>query len=678
MSMSRRGFLALAASAAAGLAACAKPGESNKPEDNKVDLNEFKDLELDDSKWMYDDANDCYYQLGLPYCTKPAAGNYEALAIFVPGKYFKGEKNGSTWSCKVNPKGKVGSFTASTAPVVMPVNSARLSSEGCPTAYSYDGLRTYLARGLVYVYAGFRGRSGGYVSDSEEQYSGGAPWPVVDLKAAVRFLRYNRDYLPINPKRIFVFGLGAGGGVAACMGALGDSGVFSPYLSKIGAATHDADGHSISDAVYGSASWCPETSFDAADSGYEWMMGQFATDDTRKEGSWKKLLSDDLAGAYGKYVNKLGLTNDDGDALKLESVQDGSYLAGTYYDHLQKVIEGSAEKFFSTTSFPYTFTPGRLVDTVFPGDPNLDTDSAVAIDTVTGEAVDTTAAAGAAAGGAGTSSSATTGATTGEKDDSSSSDASSSASSDASGSASDSTSATSTGTTSGTGTTSATGTTAAGVSVVQSTVYDTAESYVSALNKDERWITYSPSAGGVSITSLWDFVTHCRSNVRGVCAFDALDRSTIVNQLFGVDDDSSLHFDETLADLLKDNASRYAERSGFDDDLVDDWEKDVAKLDSLNTDMESRVDAMNPLYGLCGHYAGFGSCEVAPYWRVNTGLFQTATSLTTDVNLVLALNAYDGVKSVEFNPVWGRGFELAEVSGDAQTNFAEWVVSCCK
>lgn len=665
MSMSRRGFLTLAAASAAGLAACAKPGESNKPEDNKVDLGEFKDLELDDSKWMYDDANDCYYQLGLPYCTKPAAGNYEALAIFVPGKYFKGEKNGSTWSCKVNAKGKVGSFTASTAPVVMPVNSARLSSEGCPTAYSYDGLRTYLSRGLVYVYAGFRGRSGGYVSDSEEQYSGGAPWPVVDLKAAVRFLRYNRSHLPINPKRVFVFGLGAGGGVAACMGALGDSGVFSPYLSKIGAATHDSDGHSISDAVYGSASWCPETSFDAADSGYEWMMGQFATDDTRKDGSWKKLLSDDLAGAFGKYVNKLGLTNTNGDALKLESVQDGSYLAGTYYDHLLKQIEASAEKFFSTTSFPYTLTPGRVVDTVFPGDPNLDTDSAVEIDTVTGEAVDASAAAATGAPA--------TGAPAGEKDGAagsgSSSDGASSAAAGADGGSGDAGSAT--------GAATGAATSASGVSVVQSTVYDSAESYVSALNNGERWITYSPSAGGVSITSLWDFVTHCRSNVRGVCAFDALDRSTIVNQLFGVDDDSSLHFDQTTADLLKDNASRYAERSGFDDDLPDDWQKDVAKLDSLKTDMASRVDAMNPLYGLCGHYAGFGSCEVAPYWRVNTGLFQTATSLTTDVNLVLALAAYDGVEDVQFNPVWGRGFELAESSGDAQANFAKWVVSCC-
>ena len=223
------------------------------------------------------------------------------------------------------------------------------------------------------------------------------------------------------------------------------------------------------------------------------------------------------------------------------------------------------------------------------------------------------------------------------------------------------------------------GTSAArGVTVVQSTVYNDAESYVSALNGDDRWITYSPSAGGVTITSMWDFVKHCRPAQKGVCAFDALDRSTTSNQLFGVDDESSLHFDETVATLLGDNADKYSDLKGWKDDLVSDWAQDIVKLDSLKTDMQSRVNAMNPLYALSGHYAGFGSCEVAPHWRINTGLFQSATALCADVNLAVALGAYDGVKDVAFTPVWGRGFELAEASGDAQENFVSWVTDCCK
>ncbi len=665
MDMSRRGFLALAGAASAmGLAACRGNGKSDKPEDVKVNLNEYKKLAIDDSAWNYDETNDCYYQLGLPYCTDPAAGSYESLAIYVPGAYFKGEKSGDTYRCKIASDARVGSFTPKTAPVVMPINSARLSAQSCPTAYSYEGLGTYLKKGLVYVYAGFRGRSGGYVSDSSEQYSGGAPWPVVDLKAAVRYLRYNAESLPCNAKRLFVFGYGAGGGVSACLGALGDCGIFTPYLSKIGAAMHDADGKSISDRVFGSASWCPITSYDTADSGYEWMMGQFAEDGARADGQWTKALSDDLATAYGKLVNELGLTGADDKALRLEPVQDGSYLSGTYYDYMLQTIEGSAEKFFSTTSFPYTYTPGRLVDPAFPGDPNINSDSAVEIDVMTGAVED-------ASGGAG------------EKDAASAADgtaAASGASSQADSAAADGNAGTTAdgSATAKSGDAGAGTSASSGVTVVQSTVYNDAESYVSALNGDDRWITYSPSAGGVTITSMWDFVKHCRPAQKGVCAFDALDRSTTSNQLFGVDDESSLHFDETVATLLGDNADKYSDLKGWKDDLVSDWAQDIVKLDSLKTDMQSRVNAMNPLYALSGHYAGFGSCEVAPHWRINTGLFQSATALCADVNLAVALGAYDGVKDVAFTPVWGRGFELAETSGDAQENFVSWVTDCCK
>ena len=300
------------------------------------------------------------------------------------------------------------------------------------------------------------------------------------------------------------------------------------------------------------------------------------------------------------------------------------------------------------------------MDPAFPGDPNINSDSAVEIDVMTGAVED--------ASGAGEKDAADGGAAA-----SSSQEGSAATDGDATETA-DGSAAAKSGGVAGAGTSSA----ASGVTKVQSTVYNDAESYVSALNGDDRWITYSPSAGGVTITSMWDFVKHCRPAQKGVCAYDALDRSTTSNQLFGVDDESSLHFDETVATLLGDNADRYKDLKGWKDDLVSDWAQDIVKLDSLKTDMQSRVNAMNPLYALSGHYAGFGSCEVAPHWRINTGLFQSATALTADANLAAALGAYDGVKDVAFTPVWGRGFELAETSGDAQENFVSWVTDCCK
>jgi hypothetical protein len=103
----------------------------------------------------------------------------------------------------------------------------------------------------------------------------------------------------------------------------------------------------------------------------------------------------------------------------------------------------------------------------------------------------------------------------------------------------------------------------------------------------------------------------------------------------------------------------------------------VVKKDSLEAGMADRVNAMNPLYHLSGHYAGYGAAAVAPNWRINSGLFQSNVSMTCEANLALALSHFDGVQKVDFTEVWGKGFELAEREGDAQSNFVAWVVSCC-
>ena len=67
---------------------------------------------------------------------------------------------------------------------------------------------------------------------------------------------------------------------------------------------------------------------------------------------------------------------------------------------------------------------------------------------------------------------------------------------------------------------------------------------------------------------------------------------------------------------------------------------------------------------------------MAAYWRIRTGIAQSDTSLTTEVNLALALEQYDGVKDVDFATVWGQKHVKAERSGDSDTNFIEWVHTC--
>jgi hypothetical protein len=311
-------------------------------------------LRLNRDQWHYDATNDVYYQLGKYYVSKPAAPAYENLGVYVPGKYLHGTKNSAgLYSVTINRSGRVGGFTAATAPIVFPVNTPGYAAQQPPTSYSDGDVSAYLEEGFVYVAAGLRGR------DSETStYYGNAPWGVTDLKSAIRYIRYNADLIPGDTERIFVFGMSGGGAQSAVTGASGDSRLYQPYLKSIGAAFTDLHGRTLSDAVAGAMCWCPITSLDMANAAYEWNMGQFASSGTRAAGTWTKAYSDDLSDAFAGYVNALALKNASGQTLGLTRSANGRYLAGSYYDNLIDVIETSLNDFLSYTTFPYTQSSG--------------------------------------------------------------------------------------------------------------------------------------------------------------------------------------------------------------------------------------------------------------------------------------------------------------------------------
>lgn len=332
---------------------------------------DFAGLTFDETKWVYDSDNDVYYQIGVQYCAQPAALDYETLAVVVPGAYLTGMDNGDgTYTCTSNPDGTVNGFTAETAPMMMPVNTAGYSAQTAATSYSYSSVSAYLDAGYVYVYSGCRGRSNGYNDDGTLAYAGGAPWGVTDLKAAVRYLRLNNDTIPGDPERIFAFGHSGGGAQSAVLGASGDSALYFDYLASIGAAMYDEDGNYISDAICGAMCWCPITSLDYADEAYEWNMGQYMDSGTRAEGTWTKALSQDLAACYGEYLNQLGLKDEDGNALILEQSEDGIYASGSYYDYVLGQIELSLNNFLEDTKFPYTPSNSMMADGGFGPPPD--------------------------------------------------------------------------------------------------------------------------------------------------------------------------------------------------------------------------------------------------------------------------------------------------------------------
>ena len=322
-------------------------------------------LTFDNAAWQYDEANDIYWQVGVVYVANPASLDYETLGIYVPGAYLEASANGDgTYTASVKSDAQVGQFTAATAPYVLPVNTPGFNASQAPT-WLADGIASYTQAGMIYLQPGIRGRDN--TTDSQgQEVVGGAPWGVTDLKAAIRYVRYNKDVLPGDTDKIVSFGHSGGGAQSAILGASGDSTLYNPYLEALGAAMKDKEGNPISDAPYGTMTWSPITSLDYADAAYEWNLGQFADSNTRTEGAFTQALSQDLAKEYANYINQLGLKHE-GQVLTLAESSEGIYTQGSYATYLEGVVNQSLNNFLADTSFPYTSDgagPGGTTESV--------------------------------------------------------------------------------------------------------------------------------------------------------------------------------------------------------------------------------------------------------------------------------------------------------------------------
>lgn len=580
--------------------------------DNTKDDAYSEALAFDNSAWKYDAENNVYWQIGIVYCAAPETKDYESLGIYVPGAYVTAKDNGNgTFTITTNESGTVNGYTAKTAPIVMPVNTPGYSAQKAPTAYNYNEVSSYIQAGFIYVSAGMRGRNNGYDDSGKLIYSGGAPWGVTDLKAALRYLRYNKNVLPGDTTSIFVFGMSGGGAQSTIMGASGDSELYNSYLESIGAAMYDAGGQSISDAVKGVMAWCPITSLDYADEAYEWNMGQYATTGTRADGTWTSALSKDLATAYGEYINKLGLTDPNGNALTLEKSDSDIYAAGSYYDLLKSVIEQSLNNFLFDTTFPYTETTGGGPGGM-PGGGGMPQGAPDGNMPPAGDMPQ---------GGPGGNMPA------------------------------------------GNGTTSE----------ATSTTYNTAKDYINSLNTDEAWVTYNTETNTATITSIEAFAKYIKKATKSVAAFDDLSRGQAENFVFGNDASDAMHFDTVLADQLAKNQAAYMTLANWDASLVEAYSSDLKAIDKFGNGMEYRQNMYNPMYYLVKYYNGYQSSTVAPYWRIHTGIEQGDTASTVEVNLALALENYSGVESVDFETVWNQGHTMAERSGNSTDNFIAWI-----
>lgn len=194
---------------------------------------------------------------------------------------------------------------------------------------------------------------------------------------------------------------------------------------------------------------------------------------------------------------------------------------------------------------------------------------------------------------------------------------------------------------------------------------DEIRSYIDGLNKKKEWVSYDKSTKTASITSIADFAKECKNASDFLVAFDA---PTSQNTLFGYGDGKGSHFDRILADILSSLDSEYAPK----------YISDLEKTDFVGNTVEQRVKMYSPLYYLMKTEEAYGKSTVAKYWRIRTGIVQINTSLTTEINLALALESNDKVKTVDFETVWNQDHAMAERTGDSVSNFIEWVNACAK
>lgn len=197
----------------------------------------------------------------------------------------------------------------------------------------------------------------------------------------------------------------------------------------------------------------------------------------------------------------------------------------------------------------------------------------------------------------------------------------------------------------------------------EAATYETAEDYIAALNGDSPWIEYDAETNTAAITSLAGFVKACKQPSKSVGAFDDLEEAQGENQLFGYDGESA-HFDSTMAQLLAGTEYEAAY-----------WE-DLARVDAMGNTVDVRVDMYDPMYYLSASCEGYQTSNVASVWRIRTGINQGDTSLTTEMNLALALDMYGA--DVDFETVWAQGHTQAERTGTSAENFIAWVEECTK
>ena len=272
----------------------------------------------------------------IPYCSTPV-DDIQRLHLYAPACYFSGES--------------INGYTLKSAPIFLP-NWVGGYMPGIPSEPRVDEngepneVLSALMHGYVVACAGIRGRS-------TANGCGKAPALIVDMKAAIRYLRHNQDVIPGDTEKMITSGTSAGGALSALTGTSGNVSAYEPWLRQIGAAQERDD-------IFAANCYCPIINLEHADAAYEW---QFSREQYFQSWHGEGMLTDRqmvlaqlLKEQFPAYLNSLSLRDEHGKTLTLNA--DGS---GTFLEYVKHAVVQSAQAELDGPSFSHYAVPGSQV-----------------------------------------------------------------------------------------------------------------------------------------------------------------------------------------------------------------------------------------------------------------------------------------------------------------------------
>lgn len=248
---------------------------------------------------------------GIFYVTNVEDSTYQTLNIYVP------ERLAGVSRVPILLRTYVGGYMASTAKSPSPT----------------DATGRALKEGYVVCIPGSRGSNSIIERNGKTVYTGTAPNGLLDLKAAVRYLRFNDDVIPGESELIFTDGTSAGGAMSSLLGATGNSVEYEVYLKEMGAAD-------TRDDVFAAICYCPITDLNHADMEYEWLYGCTNAGVRHLDDAQMKI-SDELSAECPEYINSLQLKDKNGNIITADNYKE--YLKGFILESVHRALQEGCE-----------------------------------------------------------------------------------------------------------------------------------------------------------------------------------------------------------------------------------------------------------------------------------------------------------------------------------------------